>query len=140
MKIIFALLISTFAFNVHAESKKSMKPTPRTIASAEQYECAGTEPFWSASFKGDKVVFSSPDIASAMEKTNKEEWRISQKLHPIGVQESFGFVVKAANKKSSVTAFVRSGECNDGMSEIKYSHELIFVNGSSVYAGCCNKK
>lgn len=117
-----------------AQAKDEKKAPARTIASVDNFQCGGTEPFWGMEIKGSKMTYNDPID------NKKTTFNITEKLVPVGTSESFGFVVKANNGKSSVLATVRNVECNDGMSDNKYTHEIMYINGSTVFVGCCNKK
>lgn len=102
-------------------------------AMAIDYQCAGTEPFWGMTIKGDKLSYDY----SADEPVNKTEKIVSKKLMAAR-PEAFGVVAKTKNVTATV---ILNDQCSDGMSDEIYSHSVALdVRGlSGVLEGCCNE-
>jgi len=115
MKTIIALL--ALAFSVSS-------------ATASEYECFGTEPFW-----GAKITDSHISVDNFESKFSE---KITSRETAAGVGDEYAFVVKTKKLSASVI----TGECNDGMSDNIYSHHIILEGADSFSRplyGCCNK-
>lgn len=97
--------------------------------SATDYACVGTEPFWSLNLIKDKVILN--DYSKKVNHTLD----VTSRTSATGTSNDYAFVVTT---KYSTLTFLQ-GSCNDGMSDIEYSHHVIYKNGSNVLYGCCNK-
>lgn len=115
MKLTFALLALAFTLS---------------SASASEYSCFGTEPFWGVNITPTEMSFDDVETVKTEKITSRES--------AAGVGDEFAFVVKS----KSYSATVIMGECNDGMSDNIYSHHIMFEGADGynrpVY-GCCNQ-
>lgn len=100
-------------------------------ATASEYSCFGTEPFWDVKISKTHMSFSDFDDQPKVEEIISRETAA-------GVGDEYAFVVKS----KSLSATVITGECNDGMSDNIYTHHVM-VEGGDVFNrpvyGCCNK-
>ncbi|MGZ3744433.1 MAG: hypothetical protein ACXWRE_02735 [Pseudobdellovibrionaceae bacterium] len=99
---------------------------------AKTLNCVGTEPFWSASINLDNgtVKISDPDSGKGIS--------LSTKIIPAaGTSEVYAFLAKG---KYTSLAVVRNENCNDGMSEEKYTHTVLMSGyKNQPYVGCCKE-
>lgn len=91
--------------------------------------CFGTEPFWSVSRDGDKLIRGGPDApdrAFAIDKVS-------------GVAGSGSRVVVAKDEKGTITLGIAPEACTDGMSERAYGLGARLSEGDApALTGCCS--
>lgn len=98
-----------------------------TFSAFAQVHCFGTEPFWNATLSDQEVEVNMMGGDSYTQK-------IAGVSGALGFQASFMQVY--SNLRGPV-AVVKQAECNDGMSDRTYSHEVtIFTDLDTLY-GCC---
>ena len=97
-------------------------------ALASEINCSGTEPFWSLTVTGDKMVYSSP-----IEEDNAT-FKVVSALQAAGFAPGYITVIKS--KYTSLTLV--AGQCNDGMSDETYTHHAVFDKSGVILGGCCN--
>lgn len=91
--------------------------------------CFGTEPFWSVSHDGDKLIRSGPDApdrAFAIDKVS-------------GLGGSGSRVVVARDDKGAVTLGIAPEQCSDGMSDHVFGLSARLGEGDApALTGCCS--
>jgi uncharacterized membrane protein len=99
-------------------------------ASASEYSCFGTEPFWGAKITDTQISVDNFETTTTAPITYRET--------AAGVGDEYAFVVKSEKLSASII----TGECSDGMSENVYTHHVILEGADSYsrpFYGCCNK-
>ncbi len=98
---------------------------------ANEFSCFGTEPFWSASIKGNQVTLNmlGTDEVRAT--------KIESVKNANGTGHNFAFVIET-DKNMSLN--IIQGQCSDGMSDNVYSHQILLNDNGNVFFGCCNLK
>lgn len=121
MKKIFSLLIVTLVGSASA------------FASGN-YDCSGTEPFWDMQIRGPTISYADP-----MKKI--PAMKVTEVRTAAGMAPAFLEYIKAKTPAGYlVTATVNANEtCSDGMSEDKYSHQVVVHLGGAILFGCCNE-
>jgi uncharacterized membrane protein len=109
MKKIIALLALAFSLTAFAGS---------------DFTCAGTEPFWHIDLVGKSLAFNYD-----YDEVYGSEAVVSR------TTDGVDLVVRT----KSATAKITKGECNDGMSDQTFTHEIIYTDGKTVVSGCCNQ-
>ena len=93
------------------------------------YSCFGTEPFWNFSIQGENATFSMGDTS-----VNEQVASITSAE---GTPEDFAFLLTTDR---GATASIIAGQCNDGMSDNVYTHNILYKSSEgSVFYGCCNQ-
>lgn len=148
--ITLMLGLSGFAF-AKSETKKAEAPAKVTkkkmsrstagvgdIGSSggtDQLKCGGTEPFWGLTIQGKKMEYSELGVEK------NKHYTINDKLVTAGFSEDSSFVLRgSAGLNKPIYVAIKAVECNDGMSDEVYSHEILYINGSTVLGGCCRTK
>lgn len=112
--------------------------TATSIASADNFSCSGTEPFWSLETTGTTVTFS--DIEST-KPTKFKDVTIKDAAGTTSgvVQHYFG----STGLMTYLNAFIVDQEamtgstCSDGMSDTKYPYSVYLTVDKQVLTGCC---
>lgn len=115
MKILIISLFTIFSFSASAGAT---------------FKCAGTEPFWNMAITTGQLIIQYPANPPMTHKV--VDW-----VNAHGFTENAVFVVKGQN---GARATVALGSCNDGMSDIEYTHTVVLENPSGVFGGCCSVK
>jgi uncharacterized membrane protein len=97
---------------------------------AANYDCAGTEPFWSVRVRPSAIFYYPPDGTAGI------ALQITETRGASGTIDGAAFVVKT---KETNLAVVSDSDCTDGMSDRTYTHAAIYQVGDRVLYGCCNK-
>lgn len=106
-------------------------------AFAVNFDCQGTEPFWSLETTNAVVRYSAPIYSAAgNDQILNESYTITARAAARGMTEEGAVLISTRN----TFAAIMGGACNDGMSDESYSHSVIFKRGNEVLAGCCNIK
>lgn len=96
---------------------------------ASEFKCVGTEPFWGGTLSKSEVLFSILGSSSITEDV----------LSVQNAQGTSGYFAVVFKTNTSTVSIINQ-ECNDGMSDVKYSHHVLFDNGKKIYYGCCSLK
>ena len=98
-------------------------------------ECHGTEPFWSATIRSEKVVYKSNSTGEALTIRNKGA------LPSAAGSTRFISLYQGRTEEDSsrfLNLIVKSEEsCSDGMSDETYGASAIVLSGSMLLYGCC---
>ena len=113
MKMIIALAIITSSLSVFA---------------APTFECGGTGPIWNARIDNDYITYS--DTVN----NEKIKLKIISRKEAHGYSKGAAFIVKTKYAQAAVAI----GECEDGVSDNKYSHTILLEN-NGLLGGCCNR-
>lgn len=101
-----------------------------SFAGVNDYQCVGTEPFFSVSITGKSLLFNDTVKTSKL--------TVDAPLNAAGMSE--GNITVFKNKKTDINVTVVRGECSDGMSDNTYDFHMVFTKGSTVLYGCCTQK
>ena len=98
----------------------TLPEAPPVEAAPATYKALGTEPFWSLSIEGKRMVFNLADKhhvfgASTVARPSLNGWRYVSK---------------------TITADVTFAPCSDGMSERMYKDTVTVIVGKETYKGC----
>lgn len=95
---------------------------------AEEIRCHGTEPFWGATIKKEKLVFRGIP---------------NTKVTPItGVSGASGYnasFLQLFSNESGPVAVVIARTCSDSMSDFDFPQQVVIFDGENTYYGCCGK-
>lgn len=95
---------------------------------ATQFDCVGTEPFWSLKTSEKNITLKDPIHLDG------ETLKIISRKAAAGTALDFATVIKS---KYTSLSILRS-DCNDGMSDEKYEFSVIVDKGDTVLTGCCH--
>lgn len=91
-------------------------------------QCFGTEPFWTVSFEGDSIRYSTPE--GALNGTVVERLASRSRLDRAGIRLSL--------PTGPLDGVVAWRSCNDGMSDSVYGIAVDFLGPQGVISGCCS--
>ena len=106
-------------------------PMTTCLAQEQPLICFGNEPFWGLDLtEAGKARFSTPDSSAV------DYLGTANTLAPR--QESIWRGQGAVADSGDLVAFIREGECSDGMSNTLHPYSVnISLPGGRHYAGCC---
>ena len=93
-----------------------------------QFECVGTEPFWSLKTTDKMIKIQDPINLKG------DSLEIISRKSAAQTSEDYATVIKS----KYISLSILRGECNDGMSDEIYNFSVIVDKGDTVLAGCCN--
>lgn len=100
-------------------------------ASAADYECRGTEPFWAVTLQAKRLAYSNPELHRPTVLT------VTSVRQAAGRTPNYVSVIKTRNTTLTLTS---DTTCSDGMSELTYTHRAVYDIGGKILEGCCNLK
>lgn len=116
-----------------------LAPNPEDTGSGlpDRLSCAGTEPFWSLSLDTGRDRHRFEQFATdAPARDLFTDW-----MHNLAFGPVRGGALRMSDAGGGVTAFVRPGECSDGMSDFLFGWKVLVVEGdgpsSRAFSGCC---
>lgn len=102
-----------------------------STAPAATWDCGGTEPFWSMKIEDRFMFFNHPDLGE----TN---YVILREMQSMGTKDPT-LVIKSMGLRA-IAVIRPNPACSDGMSEEKYTHDIVLIRGNDVFTGCCVQK
>lgn len=107
----------------------------QSAAVPQSLSCSGTEPFWSLKATKSGMVYTQPDTP--------DRALTLRKVMDLGIEGEPTRGLIAGDDKGRVTAFIRPGQCSDGMSDRGYALAVaVILDGqdmpSRMLTGCCS--
>jgi uncharacterized membrane protein len=111
------------------------------ISFAEPLTCVGTEPFWSMKFKPEGIELNMMGQDKTLVLEHSEPTTIAGTTAEFAEVYKTHAVDKSIPHSGHAIVVRKNVDCNDGMSDQIYQHEIYVVPmyGVPLY-GCCNVK
>lgn len=104
---------------------------------AADYQCSGTEPFWSLKAGPASIIYDDPESGPIA-------------MHAVVPRGAAGaspgyiavFETKSSDKSEPYTIVVAQddeGNCSDGMSDTTYPYSVIMIGTTRILRGCCTR-
>jgi uncharacterized membrane protein len=92
-------------------------------------DARGTEPFWAAEIRADKITLKRPEPEAEVSAPNP------------GVSDQGGEAVwsTSVDGKAFIVTLVKGEPCSDGMSDLSYPYMAVVTYGPLTYRGCAFK-